>query len=391
MRVLIVHNRYQQAGGEDMVVALEAQMLRAAGHDVTLAEVNNDGISGLAAKARTLLRTPYDSKRRGWMAEAVKAANAEVVHIHNFFPRLTPAVHDGAAATGAAVVQTLHNYRLICAGAMLMRDGHVCEDCLTGNRLSGVVHRCYRGSVAGSLAVTVMQNRARREGIWEHSVDRFIALTDFARGKFSEGGLPAERIAVKANAIPWTEADTGTARNGALFVGRLSPEKGGRTLLDAWRQLGEVPLTVIGDGPERAALEATAPRHVRFLGRQSPAEVRQAMLAAAMLIVPSVWYEGFPMTIVEAYAAGLPVVASRIGSLAEVVVDGLTGRCFAPGDAGQLAQMVRELNAVPESLRAMGAAARAAYEAQYSPGPNMARLEAIYDEALAAARRRRGA
>ena len=201
MRLLIVHNSYQRAGGEDVAVAMEADMLRAAGHSVHLELVSNDSIVGFPSKVRTLLRTPYDPDRRAWMNDLIDRSGAELVHVHNFFPLLTPAVHETAARRGLAVVQTLHNFRLICAGAMLLRDGAVCEKCLTGTRLSGVVHRCYRGSLPGSIAVTAMQARAEREGTWQHSVHRFIALTEFARSKFIAGGLPADRIAVKPNAI----------------------------------------------------------------------------------------------------------------------------------------------------------------------------------------------
>lgn len=386
MKLLLLHNRYQQAGGEDKVVGMEADMLRAAGHEVHLELVSNDSIAGFAGKVRTLLATPYDAQRIGWMHELLDRTAAELVHIHNFFPLLTPAVHEAAVGRGVPVVQTLHNYRLICAAGTLMRDGVVCEKCLSG-RSAAILHRCYRGSVAGSAAVVAMQARAEREGTWERSVTRFIALTEFARSKFIEGGLPKDRLVVKPNFVRTPARAAAATRKGALFVGRLSAEKGAAVLMRAWQQVGGMPLSIIGEGPERAALEAMAPGNVRFLGQLSAERVAEEMGAAQMLLVPSLWYEGFPMTIVEAFAAGLPVVASDIGSLSEIVTEGELGRRFAPNDHVRLAAIVNELQVRPDLLARYGQSARAAYERLYTPERNLAMLEAIYRDAIGERRR----
>lgn len=389
MRILVLHNTYQRAGGEDVAVATEVDMLRRAGHSVELAMADNHEIAGFGGKVRTLLRTPHDPARAAWTEQAIDRSGAELVHIHNFFPLLTPAVHEAAARRGVAVVQTLHNYRLICAGAMLLRDGKICETCVTGNRLAGVVHRCYRGSLPGSAAVVAMQARAEREGTWHRHVHRFIALTTFARSKFVAGGLPAERIAVKPNNVTAPAMVDRPGRRGALFVGRLSPEKGVDVLLRAWRKIGSMDLSIVGDGPERAALQAAAPANVRFLG-QLPAEaVREQMMAAQLFVMPSICYEGFGLTLIEAFAAGLPVIASRLGSLAEIVGDGVEGRLFAPGDSDALAAAVTELAGAPDGGASYGRAGRAAYERLYTPERGIGQLEAIYAAALAEAGARR--
>lgn len=385
MKLLLLHNSYQQAGGEDKVVAMEAEMLRSAGHEVHLELVSNDSIAGFAGKVRTLLAAPHDPRRTAWMNELLDRTGADLVHIHNFFPLLTPAVHEAAAGRGVPVVQTLHNYRLICAAATLMRDGAVCEKCLTG-RSAAIVHRCYRGSLPGSAAVVAMQARAERERTWQRSVTRFIALTEFARGKFIEGGLPADRLVVKPNAVQAAALGAPEGRRGALFVGRLSAEKGAAVLMRAWQQVGDMPLSVVGDGPERAALQAIAPANVRFLGTLGAEAVGAEMQSARMMIVPSLWYEGFPMTIVEAFAAGLPVIASDIGSLREIVPDGVLGRRFRPGDHAGLATIVNELTVSPDLVAQYGRAARAAYDRHYTPERNLAELEAIYRDAIAANR-----
>ena len=385
MNITILHNIYRQAGGEDAVVAAEAELLRRAGHDVHLELVCNDGIRSMADKARAFVQAPHDHGRLAWATDLFSRTQPEVVHIHNFFPLLTPAVHEAARLHGAALVQTLHNYRLLCANAMFLRDGLVCEKCLHGSKAWGIVHRCYRGSAIGSLAVARMQWRAERLRTWHTDVHRFIALSNFARAKFIAGGLPPERLVVKPN-FAVAEAPVPGPRNGALFVGRLSPEKGVAVLLQAWRALPHIPLLIIGDGPERARLEAAAPANVRFLGPLPQAEGRQMMGRAQFLIVPSTWYEGFPLVVVEAFSAGLPVLAARIGSLGEIVVDGVNGRHFEPASANSLADTAKEMFSKPELLTRLGESARTTYDANYSPAENLKQLEAIYAAALETAR-----
>ena len=221
-------------------------------------------------------------------------------------------------------------------------------------------------------------------GTWQRNVHRFIALTPFAREKFVAGGLPRSRISVKPNFVSALPPQRGRAPRGALYVGRLSMEKGVRVLLNAWRELPEIPLTIIGDGPERSALQASAPPNVTFRGALPGAVVREQMEAAACLIVPSIWYEGFPMTVVEAFAAGLPVIASRIGSLTDIVEDGKTGRLFAAGDPLALTQVVREYFSQGQHVK-LSAAARMEYESRFTPQINLAELTAIYDGAIAEA------
>lgn len=385
MNILILHNSYQQTGGEDAVVAAESALLRGAGHRVRVETVSNHAISGLAARATTFLNAPYDPKRKEWLADLVARERPDLVHIHNFFPLLTPAIHEAAAEMGLPVVQTLHNYRLVCANARLFRKGSICEKCLAGSRFWGVAHRCYRGSFPGSLAVVRMQERAFRAGTWHSHVHRFIALTAFARKKFIAGGLPADRIAVKPNFVARTSAPA-DARHGALFVGRLSPEKGVETLVKAWRRLPMFPLTIAGSGPELESMRALAPANVTFTGAQGPEEIALHMAKAQALIVPSLWYEGFPMVVAEAFAAGLPIIASNIGSLAEIVVPGRNGSHFVPGDAQNLAVVVKALLADPAALQRLAAGARASYETHYRPETNLAQLERIYAEAIMTAR-----
>jgi len=383
VKILILHNRYQVSGGEDVAVAAEHRLLLARGHDVTLIEADNDAILGPLAKIRTALATPYNPARRRWIAREVRRTGAQIVHVHNVFPRFSPSVLDGAADAGAGVVQTLHNYRTICANGMLLRDGVICEACVGRVGWPAIRHGCYRGSVAGSAAVVAMQQVARRGEIWDRPGRRLIALTEFARDKLVSGGLPAERIVVKPNFIdmmaPVATPDT---RAGIVFVGRLSREKGADTLVDAARLLPQVTFTVIGSGPDEARLRAAAARNVRFTGALPNALARAWMARASALVMPSIWYEGFPMTVLEAFAAGTPVIAARIGSLPEIVAEGATGLLFTPGDPTSLADVVAQLVCDPSTMQRMGQAGRERAMTLYGPSANAVQLEAIYASVL---------
>lgn len=383
MKILILHNTYQQRGGEDSVVEAESSLLRNAGHVVDVELVSNEMISGLPSKVKTFIRAPFDSDRKQWMVDLLQRTGAEVVHIHNFFPLLTPAVHEAASEQGVAVVQTMHNFRSICASALLLRNGQVCEKCVFGNRYWGVVHRCYRGSLAGSLSIVRMQQRASRTQMWEKHVHRIIALTEFGRNKLIEGGLPGNRMVVKPNFVEYEDLPHNKSeRHGALFVGRLSTEKGADILIEAWKSLPDIPLRIVGDGPERARLEAIAPANVTFCGLLSRENVRQEMRCASALIMPSIWYEGFPMTIVEAYSSSLPVITSKLGSMAEIITHGENGLHFNPGDSVDLANTVWSAFSKIEALEKMGKSARKTYEALYTPKKNLELLEGIYASAI---------
>lgn len=381
MRILILHNLYQLHGGEDVVVAAEAELLRGGGHEVHIELVSNSSIRSTIAKVRSFLFAPFDPSRKVWMKELIARYRPDIVHIHNFFPLLTPAVHEAAAEAGLGVVQTLHNHRIICANSHFLRNGIICEKCLHGSKLWCLKYRCYRGSLFGSFAVLRLQRRIARDRSWTQHVGRFIALTASSRDRFVADGMPLELIAVKPNFVADTECSARREREGALFVGRLTREKGADVLVRAWKDLPDIPLTIVGDGPERADLEAKAPPHVRFLGQRAAKEVRALMNSAGALVVPSLCYESFGLTIVEAFACGLPVIASRLGAFQELVEHGRTGVFFTPGDAVDLAQVARRAFAERRHLAAMGDEARATYVRFYTPETNLEMLEKIYVEA----------
>lgn len=392
MRVLVLHNRYQLAGGEDAVVRAEVALLSSRGHAVRRLEVSNDGIGGVASRVRAAGRAVWSFASEREVARAIAEAQPDVAHVHNFFPLLSPSVYRACRRAGVAVVQTLHNYRLLCPGALLFRDGAPCQDCL-GRAVPwpAVLHGCYRGSRAATAPVAAMLAVHRALGTWTEQVDVYLAPTRFVRDRFVEGGFPADRIEVKPHFVGGDPV-AGEGRGGyALAVGRISEEKGFRLLLSAWERLGRaVPLKIVGEGPLLDALRgaSAALPGVEWLGALPQAEVRRLMQGASLLVAPSLCYETFAMVVIEAFAAGLPVVAAGHGALAELVEDGRTGAHFPPGSAAGLAGAVTRLLSRADELPVLRRNARAEFEARYDEAANHAALLRTYARAVARARAR---
>jgi glycosyltransferase involved in cell wall biosynthesis len=381
LRVLLVHNAYQQRGGEDAVVDAEEKLLRDHGHPVLRYQRHNDEVEGVSKLqlARDTIWSPQTGRD---MSSIFANFRPDVVHVHNTFPLISPALYWAAHRASVPVVQTLHNFRLICPQAMLLREGRVCEDCVGRVPWRAAVHRCYRGSLAQSAAVAGMVQMHRALGTWQHKVTRYIALNDFCKSKLIEGGLPADRISVKPNFVdlPTPQA---RERHGFLFVGRLSIEKGIDVLANAALQLPEgATISIAGTGPEAARLQSI--NNIEMLGALPPSAVYEQMARAKALLLPSIWYENFPRTLVEAMANGLPTIASNIGAMASIVHDRKTGIHFKAGDAADLALKMQWADANPHDMESMGVAARAEYEKSYSAEKNLLLLHDIYAEAIAA-------
>jgi glycosyltransferase involved in cell wall biosynthesis len=382
MRILVVHNAYQKPGGEDVVFQSEVALLESEGHEVVRHATSNDdvrkhGSVSLAAN------TVWNGAARREVQALIQRTRPDLMHVHNTFPLLSPSIYGAAQAEGVPVIQTLHNFRLLCPSAVLRRDGKVCEECIgTLTRWPGVVHRCYRNSRAATGAIAAMLMTHTLIGTWREKVTRFIALSEFDRDKFVEGGYPAAKIAVKPNFL----ADDPGLRTGrgsyALFVGRLSPEKGVGTLLEAIGRMAAPPLLKIaGQGPLMTATPDANP-NIEWLGQQSRTEVFERLGGAALLIMPSEWYEGCPLVIIEAFARGVPVIASHLGTMAEMIVDGVTGLLFTPQDPQDLAAKIRWALDHPAEIAAMASRARQEFESKYSAARNYKMLMQIYEAAL---------
>lgn len=386
MRILLVHNAYLQRGGEDAVYEAERDLLRQNGHEVHEYRVDNEGVDRMSqlalASAAIFGRT---ARRR--IAELVKEHEIEIAHFHNTQPQISPASFRAARRAGAAVVHTLHNYRIACPSATLFRDGQPCEDCVGRTFATPAIrNRCYRNSRAASAVVALGTGLHRVLGTWRRDVDRYVALTEFQREVLVRAGLPAERVTILPNFLatdPGRFADGG--RNGILFVGRLTEEKGVRTLLAALRHLPKnVSLRVVGSGPlgSEVAIAAAADPRLVAVGVRSTEQVHEEMRRAAVLAVPSLWYEGMPMTIVEAFSCGLPVVCSAIGGLPSLVEDGVNGRLVEAGDPRALADALLMVSGERALRGRLSAGARQSFLTRFTADAHHNRLLEVYGAAL---------
>ena len=395
MKVLMVHNRYQQRGGEDRVVDDEIELLRRHGHQVeTLIEDNRglDGVPGWRQVSDLLWSRDAAARVRRLCLDF----QPDVMHCHNTHARLSPSVIWAAREGAVPVVQTLHNYRLLCVNALLLRDGRPCQDCVGHLPWRGVLHACYRGSTSQSAALAAGITLHRALGSHSRHVARFIALSEHARQTLIRGGLPAQRTVVKPNFVNDPLGDLralgGTAdvttlggaadatpRRGLLYVGRLSAEKGIDWLMRASTQARR-RVSVMGSGPMQAACRA----HPWFdcLGERPMDEVFAAMRRARALVVPSLSFEAMPRVLVEAFACGLPIIASRLGTLAELVEHGRTGWLVEAGDVDALAQAMLGAE-TSANWAGMSGQARATYQSKYTSDVAHDALLAIYRQAMA--------
>jgi len=390
MKIALVHNTYQQPGGEDVVFEQEKRMLENAGQTVVTYCTSNDEINHFSPVERTLLPIRMVWARDSKLAfeKFIAREKPDVVHIHNTFMMISPAIYYACRKYRTPVVQTLHNFRLLCPASGFCRNGRVCEECLEHSLLRSVRHRCYRGSRVATAAVAVMLASHRLLNTWNTSIDRYIALNDFCRQKFISAGLPAEKITVKPNFVDPDPGAGGVSSEYAIFVGRTSTEKGISPLLEAWTRFKLCcPLQIIGDGPNRPAMEMEVRKRgiswITFRGQLRRDQAISAIKRARFLIVPSLSYEVFPMSIVEAFACGTPVLCSRLRGMSDLVEDQRTGLHFTPGDANDIAEKVHWALDHPSELIRMGWEARREFEMRYTAKANYPHLMGIYEQAIA--------
>lgn len=392
MRVLVVHNRYSSAqpSGENKVVDQEVGLLRAAGHQVEVFERRSDDIAAMSLpdKVAVPLLVPWNPAVRKDLAARLRAERPDVVHVHNVFPLLSPAVLAACADAGVPAVATLHNYSQVCPPGTLQRDGRPCTECVGSGPLPAVRHGCYRGSRLATvpLAVSLSVNRRR----WWSGVDRFFCISAAQRDVLVRAGMPAGRLAVKHNFVP----DPGARRTGAgehlLYLGRLAETKGLRLLMTAWDELAAdggvgVPLVIAGTGPleREVAAWAAGREDVRYVGLYDPEQCRRAVARSVAVVAPSTWLETFGLVVAEAMAAGVPAVAAGHGAFVELVEDGVTGLLHGPGEAASLASCLRRITADAARNREMGQAARRRYDQDFSPAVGLERLVDGYRTAIA--------
>mgnify|MGYP003609736942 CR=1 FL=1 len=395
MKILLCHNFYGSSApsGENAVFLAEQELLRQNGHTVIECtrhsdEIRSKGVLGLAQGA---FATPWNPFSKARLRRMLRAEQPDVLHVHNTFPLLSPSIFHAAYGLKTAVVLTLHNYRLFCAAGIPMSNGQPCTECLDQQSVTPALqYGCYRNSRLATVPMALMIALHRRLGTWFRQVDGFIALTEFQKNTMVAAGLPADRVHIKPHfypdppvAIPWEQR-----RPKVVYVGRLGAEKGIQVLIEAWERWGEnAPLLeIIGDGPEKNSLEKMARLNtaetLRFFGQLSFAETQQRLAGASLLVLPSLWFEGFPMVIREAFALGVPVAASRLGSMPDIVSDGENGVLFAPGDADDLLQKLQSLWQDRNKLAEMAVNARREFEMRYTAEKNYLMLMEIYRQAV---------
>ncbi|GAB4052663.1 glycosyltransferase family 4 protein [Spirosoma litoris] len=385
MRVLVIHNFYQLAGGEDTIFRQEVALLREYGVEVETLTFTNENFEGsFTHKLGAATRTFYNTKSAALTEEVIDRFRPDVVHIHNLFYTATASVIRATKLRGVPVVMTVHNYRLFCLNGYLVREGKVpCETCVTQLvPLSGIRHACFRDSHVQSAQLTLITMLHKLTGIWR-SVDRFIVLTDFSRQKILSSSLrlsPAQ-VVIKPNfVIDAGYADPQKRQDYFLFIGRLSPEKGIRILLEAARK-APFKLRIIGDGPlrEEVSLRAKTHPHVELLGWQERSVVLETLKNCRALIVSSVWYEGLPTVILEAFATGTPIICSDQENLNQIVKDGKTGILFKTGSSDDLIRAIEQMSQLkPEELERYARTSRMEY-GQYSKAASYQATMSLYE------------
>lgn len=382
--ILLVHNFYQEAGGEDQVFSAEKALLTQHGHQVAAYTRSNHEV-GRQSSLKTALDTFWSRQTMEDLHELIKTAKPSIGHFHNTFPLISPSAYTAMKSNKIPVVQTLHNYRLFCANALLLRGNNICEKCI-GKRLAwpALIHACYRNDYSATAVAVAAYGLHRLLNTWIKQVDVFIALSEFAKTKFVSAGMPRERIVVKPNFVfpdPGYAAERG---NYFLFVGRLAPEKGIETLIDAWSRIpGHVLLKVIGAGPLAAWLTERCAHlpNIEYVGAQTRLQVMEYMKRAKALIVPSQCYENFPMVVAEAYATGTAVIAADNGALAELVQHQQTGLKYAPGSSEALVEQIEWLLEHSQQAAQLRKAAREEFEMKYTAARNYQSLLTIYEQA----------
>lgn len=380
-KVLIVHNYYQIPGGEDTVVANEKKLLEDHGHEVVLYTRHNSELKSLTKFQKILLpfSTIFNGKTYKEVKELIKKEDIKIVHVHNTLNMVSPSVYYAAFSCKVPVVQTVHNFRLLCPGATFFRDGHVCEECLEKGLSCAVKHKCYRGSRVQTLACVVSMVVHRMLGTY--SKLNYICLTEFNKEKLRHlKQIKKDRIFVKPNfvqaadkIVPYSER-----KDQFVYVGRLEEIKGMGVLLEAWKVMGESApkLYMCGKGPlEEWCRQYIKENHltmIEMLGFVPNDQTRKLVGESKALVLPTQVYEGFPMTIAESYAAGTPVIGSDLGNTGSLIENGITGWKFLPKSPDKLTEAVQKIR---NSYKGMDAEKIQKYSAE----KNYEQLRNIYE------------
>ena len=388
MKILFIHNTYQQRGGEDVIFENESELMESHGHSVERLLFDNHQIKTSLDKFLTGVKSLYNFESAKLVEAVIKNFSPDLIHVHNLFPIASPAILYVADKYKIPVVLSIHNYRLICPSATLLHNGKIYEKSIHSIfPLDAIVKGVYRGSKIQTASAVLMTGTHKLLGTWKNKVTRYIVMSQFAKNKFLDSSLNVaeEKWSIKPNFSPDMGVGDTARENSFLFIGRLTAEKGIETLLEAARITG-FKLEILGDGPMREVVENYASQHqnIVYAGFKQKQEIIQALKKCKALLFPSVWYEGFPMTILEAFSVGTPVISSKLGAMVEMIEDQVNGLHVKPGDVEDLVEKMRLLTTQPDLARILGKNARCTYEDKYAPEKNYEQLLAIYVQVIEA-------
>ncbi len=383
MRILLIHNFYQQFGGEDRVALQEESALQK-NHEVVMYSRHNDHLVSLGpvGKANAALETINSRKTRSEIESLVSSHRPDVAYIHNVYPLISPSVYHTLHSLGVPIVQVIHDFRPLCANGWFYNKTGVCERCKQGNYLHAIRHRCYKDSYAYSALYAATMTYMRVSGALA-KIDAFVCLTDFAKRKLMSAGVSSQKLFVRSNSIDISDVEPAIGSGSYVgYMGRLSREKGLWTLIRAMEKVNGPVLKIAGTGPEESAIRdyiiKNGVRNIELMGFLSGEESREFLRNCIFTVMPSEWYEMFPMVLLEAWATGKPVIGSRLGATKDLIEEGNTGLLFTPGDADDLAKKISRLYESPSSAHRMGAMARLTVEERYSPKESEEQLMKIF-------------
>jgi len=400
MKILFIHNFYQSSApsGEDIVFKNEVELLKKNGINAVTYEKYNDEIKeyGFFGKFTLPFKNIWSLETYRELKLLIKREKPDIAHFHNVWYLISPSAYYACKEKGIPVVQTLHNFRIFCTSGLLFRNNKICEECITGNKFkvikNSLKYGCYRNSRIYSLPIAFAEYFHWIKQTWINKVDAYIALTEFSRNKFIEAGLPSDKIFVKPNFLPNPPEPNYSYQNYACFIGRISQEKGIDILIEAFKFLEnpKYKLKVVGDGKLRNHIELKIKKekinNIEFLGMRSNSEVITILKSANFLILPSIVYENFPLVLIESFASGKPVIASRLGAMAELIEDKRTGLLFEPGNSNDLSKKIKWMFENDDLLIQMGKNARAEFEKKYTDDKNLEILLKIYNQVISNAK-----
>jgi glycosyltransferase involved in cell wall biosynthesis len=391
MKILILHNSHRSVfpSGANIVVDQEARLLAMNGHSILTMNPVSDEFTraGYWKKLSLVLQVPFSLKSYRAVRGLIDREKPDIVHVHNIFPILSPSVYMAAESRKVPIVQTLHDFRFFCPAIFFLRNGALCDKCKDQKFGRSVRYGCYMNSKVRTIPVALMLKLHHTLKTFERRIDTFIYHTESQKALFVDAGLEGSKLFLKPNFVEDTfRRDHHTRGKYVLFLGRIGEEKGLKALVETWRLLPDIPLKIIGDGPGMVEFQAFAKdlraSGMEFLGRRPFEECMEALDGARFLVMPSIWRETFGRVIVEAFCHAKPVIASNLGSMADLVRDGSTGLLFPPGEPGELAHKVRWLWDHEDACEKMGWEGRREYEGRYTPERNYGMLMEIYERTL---------